>query len=178
MERIINFATFLDPRYKELPFLDSYTKKEIIEQVEDKLISLECDTMDQGMIAEEEGEVIIEDEKPPVNKKKKGPISKLIGDLFEAESNSTSPVGKASVELYKAEQPRKDLDSNPLTWWKSRESAYPLMCKLVKAVHCFVATSVPAERLFSSSGNVISNNRSCLTPEHADQLIFLFENKV
>ena len=37
--------------------------------------------MDQGMIAEKEGEVVIEDEEPPVNKKKKGPISKLIGDI-------------------------------------------------------------------------------------------------
>ena len=53
VERIINFTTFLDPRYKELLFLDSYSKQEIIEQVEDELISLECDTMDQEMIAEE-----------------------------------------------------------------------------------------------------------------------------
>ena len=179
VERIINFATFLDPRYKELPFLDSFSKQRIIEQVEDELISLECDTMDQQMVAEEECEVAIEDEEPPVSKKKKGPISKLIGDLFE-ETNLTLPVGKASkeIELYKAEQPVKDLDSDPLTWWKTRESVYPLMCKLVKAVHCFVATSVPSERLFSSSGNVITSNRSRLTPEHADQLIFLFENQI
>ena len=89
MERIINFATFLDPRYKELPFLDFCSKQEIIEQVEDELISLECDTMDQEMVAEEEGEVAIKDEEPPVSKKKKkGPISELIGDLFE-ESNLT-----------------------------------------------------------------------------------------
>ena len=98
VERIINFATFLDPRYKELPFLDFCNKQEIIEQVEDELISLECDTMDQEMVAEEEVEVAIEDEEPPVSKKKKGPISKLIGDLFE-ESNSTLPVGKASKEI-------------------------------------------------------------------------------
>ena len=103
VEKIINFATFLDLRYKELLFLDSFSKQEIIEQVEDKLISLECDTMDQQMVAEEEGEVAIEDEKQPVSKKKKGAISKLIGDLYE-ESNLTSPVGKASkkIELYKA----------------------------------------------------------------------------
>ena len=38
VDRIINFATLLDPRYKELPFLDSFSKQEIIEQVEDELI--------------------------------------------------------------------------------------------------------------------------------------------
>ena len=77
VERIINFATFLDLRYKELPFLDSFSKQEIIEQVEDELISLECDTMDQQMVAEE-GEVAIEDEEPPVSKKK-GPIQSSLG---------------------------------------------------------------------------------------------------
>ena len=120
-------------------------------------MTVECDIMDQQMVAEEEGEVAIEDEEPPVSKKKKGPISKLIGDLFE-ESNLTLPVGKVSkeIELYKAKQPVKDLDSDPLTWWQTRESVYLLMCKLVKAVHYFVATSFPSERLFSSSGNVIT----------------------
>ena len=92
VERIINFTTFLDARYKELPLLDSYSKQVIIEQVEDKLISLECDTMDQEVIAEEEGEVLVEDEEPPVNKKKKGTISKLIMDLFVESSNSTLPI--------------------------------------------------------------------------------------
>ena len=80
--------------------------------------------------------------------------------------------------MCKAEQPVKDLDSDPSTWGKTRESVYPMMCKLVKAVHCFVATSVPSERLFSLSGNVITSNRIRLTPEHADQLIFLFENQI
>ena len=86
VERIINYVTFLDPRYKEL---DSYSKQEIIEQVEDELISLECGNMDEEMVAEEEGEVVIEDEESPVSKEKKGPILKLIGDLFETQSNST-----------------------------------------------------------------------------------------
>ena len=30
VERIIYCATFLDPKYKELPFLDSYNKQEIM----------------------------------------------------------------------------------------------------------------------------------------------------
>ena len=177
VEKIINRATFLDPRYKELPFLDSYSKREIVDMVEEELISLESDGTNQGIRAEE---VVGDDDiEPPVSKKKRGPISKLIGDLFEGQNSSGSSTCKASkeLELYRAEQPVKDLDSDPLTWWKSRQSVYPLLCQLVKAVHCFVATSVPSERLFSSSGNIISSSRSRLTPEHADQLIFLFENK-
>ena len=50
------------------------------------------------------------------------------------------------------------------------------MCRLVQKFFSFVATSVPSERLFSSAGNVIIEKQNCLTPELADQLIFLFEN--
>ena len=50
------------------------------------------------------------------------------------------------------------------------------MSKLVKQVFCIVASSVPSERLFSSSGNVINDKRSCLLPDNADKLIFLFKN--
>ena len=170
VEKIISMATFLDPKYKELPFIDSWSKREIVDMVEDKLISLEFNgTLDQE---EREVEEVVENEDldPPMSKKK-GPISKLIRDLFEGPSSSDSSTCKASkeLELYKAEQSLKDLNSDPLMWWKSRQSVYPLLCQLVKAVHCFVATSVPSERLFSSSGNIISSSRSRLTPEHADQ---------
>ena len=79
------------------------------------------------------------------------------------------------MELYKAEKPL-DLDSDPLTWWNTRRLIYPLMCKLVQKYFAFVATSVPSERLFSTSGNVIVDKRNRLTSEHADALIFLHEN--
>ena len=61
-------------------------------------------------------------------------------------------------------------------WWKARRLLYPLMCKLVRKYFAFVATSVPSERLFNASGNVIVSKRNRLTPENADKLIFLHEN--
>ena len=39
-----------------------------------------------------------------------------------------------------------------------------------------LATSAPSKSLFSTTGNVIIDKRNRLTYEHADQLIFLFEN--
>ena len=37
---IINVTAFLDPRYKELPFLNRTEREEVIEQVEDELTQL------------------------------------------------------------------------------------------------------------------------------------------
>ena len=50
------------------------------------------------------------------------------------------------------------------------------MSRRVRKFFSFVATSVPSEQLFSAANNVITEKRNFLTPEHADQLIFLFEN--
>ena len=40
-QRIKNVATFLDPRYKELPFLDAISRRRMIGDVEDELLVLE-----------------------------------------------------------------------------------------------------------------------------------------
>lgn len=37
----MNVATYLDPRYKELPFLSYTSKRTVIDQVEDELLSTE-----------------------------------------------------------------------------------------------------------------------------------------
>ena len=50
------------------------------------------------------------------------------------------------------------------------------MSKLVQKVFSFVATSIQSEQVFSASGNVITDEHKWLTSEHADQLVFLFEN--
>ena len=79
------------------------------------------------------------------------------------------------LELYKAEK-LQELDSDPLKWWDAKKDLYPIMLRLVRRVFSFVATSVPSECLFSSAGNIIIAKRNCIKPDHADQLIFLFEN--
>ena len=164
LQRIMNVAMYLDPHYKELPFLTLINKQVMVEQVEDELMEMQPQES-------EEPEREIEEPEPPAKKLKKGPVTKLLGDLFESQEKSSSHSDDVEKELnlYKAEQPA-DLESNPLTWWKERQSLYPLMSKLVRKVLSFVATSVPSEQLFSTSGN-ITEKRSCLSSEHADQLI-------
>lgn len=47
---------------------------------------------------------------------------------------------------------------------------FSILVRLAKRYLCVPATSVPAERIFSTVGLVISNQRSSLTPENADIL--------
>lgn len=174
IQRLLNVSTYLDPRYKELPFLTDIAKRRMRDDVKDELLAMETSQTTQDSQLTQD-----KDEDPPSKRPKESPgaVSKLLGDLFKESTNVPlySEIVSKEMELYKTEK-LLELDGDPLQWWHKRQSIYPIMCKLVQKMFSFVATSVPSERLFSSAGNVITAKRSCLTPEHADQLIFLFEN--
>ena len=68
------------------------------------------------------------------------------------------------------------LTENPLSWWKIHEEVYPSLAKLAKRYLCVPGTSVSAERVFSTAGDIVTAQRSTLTSEHVDQLLFLSKN--
>ena len=68
------------------------------------------------------------------------------------------------------------LSQNPLTWWQAHAEDFPLLAGLAKQYLCIPGTSVPSERVFSTAGDIVSAQRSCLTPQHVDQLLFLQKN--
>lgn len=65
---------------------------------------------------------------------------------------------------------------DPLLWWKSNEAVLPLLSKVAKKNLGIVATSVPAERLFSKAGETISQRRNRLKPKNVNMLLFLNTN--
>ena len=69
-----------------------------------------------------------------------------------------------------------DRHEDPLVWWKQNCPHLPLMKELAKKYLCIPATSVPAERLFSKAGEVVSSKRSNIKPKNVDMLLFLSKN--
>ena len=45
VKKLLDVSAFIDPRYKELPFLDADDRKLIIDKVEDELLALEEDML-------------------------------------------------------------------------------------------------------------------------------------
>ena len=72
VQRIMNIATYLDPRYKELPFLDVISKRRMIDDVQDELLGLEAEVQEASEEATSQ-----EETNEPSPKKRKGPVSKL-----------------------------------------------------------------------------------------------------
>ena len=97
----------------------------------------------------------------------------LLGDEYSTHRSADS--NSYEVDLYWTE-PNVGLDVDPLSWWKAHSEQYPNLCELAMKYLSVPATSVPAERVFSTAGLVVNRLRARLTSEHVDMLVFLRKN--
>jgi len=94
-----------------------------------------------------------------------------------ASSTITTPTSSAIIEVRQyLEEPHIERHEDPLAWWKSRVSVYPTLANMAKKHLCIVATSVPSERVFSKSGQLISERRSRLSHKNVQMTMFLNAN--
>ena len=183
-QEMLHTAAFLDPRFKDLdPFVSETERKDVHESVKLEMLDLavtddnetrpEMDTNSQPSSFESQ------DGPPPSKKPKPGTESHFYSDLSGAKAARKQDSGydrvKSEVERY-IQEPLLDLDDDPLDWWKSRQSQYPLMSQLVRKYWSLPATSVRSEEAFSTAGNVLTTKRNRLLPENVDRLVFLHDN--
>ena len=115
---------------------------------------------------------------PPPEKKRKSALDDLFGDVFITKvrpGKSVLQLVESELANYKVEE-TMPLNSNLLLWWEANELKYPILSKLAKKYLCVPATSVASERVFSSAGDIVSAQRSCLHSDHVDKLLFLKKN--
>jgi len=105
----------------------------------------------------------------------------LLGKIFQQVpetcplSRSASVVSRDEVLKYRSMAPLP-LSENALDWWKSHETELPILANLARSYLCIPATSVASERVFSTTGGIVSSQRSSLRSHCVDQLIFLKKN--
>ena len=125
IENMITVTAYLDPRYKELPFLN---KSHIIEFIEEELTG-------QYLLDEGDDDVIDLEGPPETGMREEGPMADLLGDVFNSSSSQKITHREKVMKeicLYNAEQPISKLDSDPLEWWQTRKHSYPLISSLVQ----------------------------------------------
>ncbi|KAK7944951.1 hypothetical protein WMY93_000679 [Mugilogobius chulae] len=87
-----------------------------------------------------------------------------------------NPTADAILEVRSyLKEPLFDKNEDPLKW-KSRALVYPRISKVMAKKLCFVATSVPSERVFSKTGQIFSDRRNRLKPKRLRALVFLNAN--
>ena len=98
-------------------------------------------------------------------------------DIEIVSSYVLSPVQMAEQELHKCKlMPKLPSDGNPLSFWKGQAMALPALSLLASKFLVVQATSVPSEMVFSTAGDIVSAEHTCLDPEQVDALIFLKKN--
>ena len=65
---------------------------------------------------------------------------------------------------------------DPIQWWKGQKERLPLLTKTFKSPFCISATSVPSERAFSTTKNIVTGKRNSLTPHNIEILGFFKQN--
>lgn len=179
----LNISTFLDPRYKKLPFLSaqerSKVESNIIEEAKailEKQISERSCIEDLSLICDE----------PPIKKQTPlTPVNNATQDNPLAAIFCQSDTDQSQEELhaqvveemsnYKSQRVL-GLNEDPLQWWSSHAALFPTFPKILQKYWCVSATSVPCHRLFSPSGTVLSGKRNRIHPSLVDQQVFLYEN--
>ena len=161
-------ATLLDPRSKKLIRFSATEQQEattlLIKKYETHMLENKVNNTEKN---ENERNEEDEGDADDFNLEKS-----LMDSIFGEEENCDE---ENEVDEYlKLKQAKNTI--NPLFWWQSNETKFPILSKLAKELFGISATSVPSERLFSDVGNVITNKRSSLKPEKVEKLIFLKRN--
>ena len=88
-------------------------------------------------------------------------LQDILGDIniFKCEP-AKSPIEKAEDQVtYYKQDPPVNLTIYPLFWWRIHQDTYQLLARLAKCLLCIPATSVPSERVLSTAGDIVNQQR-------------------
>ncbi|NXW31542.1 ZBED1 protein, partial [Phaetusa simplex] len=167
IDMFLNVATFLDPRYKKLPFLSAFERQ----QVENRVVEEAFTVSEEPPVKK----IIISSTPPPTSV-----INNMLAEIF-CQTGGVEDQEEWHAQIVEElsnfkSQKVLGLNEDPLKWWSDRLALFPVLPKVLQKYWCILATRVFPERLFGSSANVVSAKRNRLAPAHVDEQIFLYEN--
>ncbi len=162
-DEFLRIACFLDPRFRSLPFLSISERHDVQKSIRIQVADLIADGQQQ-----KPEEATTKAAEPPAKKKKSDSgqaVKSILAGIFQSSATRSDKCAEDQAEdeilQYIKEKPL-ELKGNPTAWWKENSSRFPNLAKLAKKYLCIPATSVPAERLFSTAGNIVTARRASL----------------
>nr|XP_046241207.1 zinc finger BED domain-containing protein 4-like [Scatophagus argus] len=165
---VLSETTILDPRFKKLAFNDTKAVDEAIQRITAAAARFSQPTPLPG------GQEGAEDEQ-------EGPQASAVWRFFEErpseDTTRRKPSANAVLEVRSyLEEPLFQTSADPLSWWENKASFYPRLAHVMTRRLCIVATSVPSERIFSKTGQIMTDRRSRISPSKLRHLVFLNAN--
>lgn len=180
VNQALNLACALDPRFRGLDFLSHPDRVETLHLLKTEVLRL---AEMPALLTPKLSDVTSPSPllPPPAKQPKQDAgIEFLLGDLCSVRSvsglNSAHQQAEQETASFQTSK-ASALGQEPLQWWKTHHTQYPLLARAARKLLSIPATSVPAGWLFSSAGDAIHAKRQALTPEHVDMLVFLHGNR-
>uniref|UniRef100_A0A2S2PPI5 Zinc finger BED domain-containing protein 1 n=1 Tax=Schizaphis graminum TaxID=13262 RepID=A0A2S2PPI5_SCHGA len=163
-------ATFLDPRFKKYGFKNHIAFQEVKKSIINK-----GKTIIMGKNVQQSNLSTNLIPTSSINKEDS------IWNDFDLEVTdivqSQDPKALIIIEVDKyLQEPIIARTNDPLKWWNENKNVYPSLFEIMKRRFCIQGTSVPSERIFSKSGQVVTEKRNRLTSKRVEQIIFLNSN--
>lgn len=168
-------STFLDPRYKNIGFLNENSSERarnlVTNLLSDQIEETKGDStascgkpINDKTVDEQESELSIW-----------GDFDKQVSLVKPSYQNSRATKAIIEIQRY-FEEPYLNRKLDPLKWWKENRHNFPNLVKLVRQKFGTVSTSVPCERLFSKTGELLSERRSRLSSQKVREVMFIQQN--
>jgi zinc finger BED domain-containing protein 1 (E3 SUMO-protein ligase ZBED1) len=155
-------ATFLDPRFKKMGFCSDSAFTTIRDKVTNALAN-ERTTKDANGT------------RVQVQQVHAAPAAIMDDDIIWGDFDRrlstiiSTPSSSAIIEVRQfLEEANIGRHEDPLLWWRGRQTVYPGLTRMARRSLCMVATSVPSERVFSKSGQLISERRTRLSAKKCE----------
>ncbi|XP_054458167.1 E3 SUMO-protein ligase ZBED1-like [Anoplopoma fimbria] len=166
--RLLNKASYLDPRFHQLRHLEEDQKRQVHLAVLEEMKANVGGGRDEAP------------ERPREQQPKSAltAMESLFGGVCDTRPNQEQDISlllQKEMSMYEQESPIPPQE-NPLMWWKTSGGRYPHIAQMAKKYLSIPGSSVRSERVFSSAGNIVNKKRSALAPSNVDYLVFLANN--
>lgn len=150
LTKLHRFATFLHPSYKSLKFASIEQVRQTHQDLRNEIREINIDSIDNRRFSSSSS----------------SSSSSLLAFADQTEDNDEI------IEYLQFKCP-SDVDLDVLQWWNSKKSEFPKLSKFALNIHSIPSSSIPSERLFSTSGNVITEKRTRLNPNSIENILIL-----
>ncbi|KAK7004624.1 zinc finger BED domain-containing protein 1 [Biomphalaria glabrata] len=168
----VSASTLLDPRYKKHGLPDDNTEDFVIRPLIEELSEIaqkQQSTQTSSSTSEKEATAT----------KASSSLWDLYDNAIARAAVNTSSFVSAEVEMQRyLDEPYLDRLKDPLEWWKRHSHAFPNLTVLARKYLCAPGTCVPAERLFSKTGQIVNERRNRLKAKNIDMILFLNNNAI
>jgi len=169
---VLSETSALDPRFKKLAFSDNRAVDEALQRITAAAARCNPSSLSAPPSEGQEEEVGagVGSQEPQASA-----VWRLFDERATGDTARRNPTADA-VPTYLEKPLIQRAEEDPLNWWEAKASVYPRLVKVMVGRLCIVATSVPSERVFSKTGQIITERRNRISPSKLKQLVFLNAN--